>query len=124
MGDPRTTIWQEVSQGAGKIIMWMVLISGAVIAKLAADSRVAKLTRRDIIIKTILSVFIGVLAALYCEEFGYQKWGKIIVPVSTLLGEGVVVYGMTNWRKLLSKLMPNIFPTTEKKKQEEEPKDI
>lgn len=106
MGDPKTTVWQEFWQGALKLGTWFVYISIAVIAKLAADSRVAKLTKRDIVIKTVLSVFAGVIAAIICENTGYQKWGKVIVPVATLLGEGMVVYIMTNWRRLLSKIMP------------------
>lgn len=120
MGDTKTTIWNEIGQGFGKMLIWIAYISMAVIAKIAADSRVARLTRRDIIVKTVLSVFVGVMAAVICENFGYQKSGKIIVPVSTLLGEGIVVYVMTNWRRLLTKLMPNLFPIDNKKSKDSE----
>ena len=105
MGDPKTTIWQEFWIGVAKFGTWIVYISIAVFAKLAADSRVAKLTKRDIVIKTVLSVFAGVIAAIICESLK-TKWWKVIVPVATLLGEGIVVYIMTNWRRLLSKIIP------------------
>jgi hypothetical protein len=120
MGDSKTTLWNEIGQGFGKLLIWAAYIAMAVLAKIAADSRVARLTRRDIIIKTILSVFVGVLAAIACENFGYRESGKIIVPVATLLGEGIVVYVMTNWRRLIAKLMPNLFPTDNSKKKDKE----
>lgn len=111
----KTTLWQEVTQGAGKVLTWILLITLSVIAKLAADSRVAKLTRRDIIIKTILSVFVGVVAAIACESFSIEEWGKVIVPVSTLLGESIIIYTMANWTIIL-----NWLPEWMKKKKEKE----
>lgn len=107
MGDirqPATEIWQ----GLGKIATWVILILLSVMAKLAADSRVQRLTKRDIVIKTVLSIFVGVVAAIICESLR-TKWGKVIVPVSTLLGESVIVYVMTNWQSFLSKLLPRWF---------------
>lgn len=111
----KTTLWQEAMQGAGKVLTWILLIAGAVIAKLAADSRVAKLTRRNVIIKTILSVFVGVLAAIACETFDIEDWGKLIVPVATLLGESLIIYTMANWSIVL-----NWLPEWMRKKKDKE----
>lgn len=115
MGDPQTTTWQEIGQFLGKAVVWLGYITIGVLAKLALDSRVNKLTRKEIVIKSVLSIFAGYLAAVLCEYYGYKDLGKIIVPVSTLLGESLVVYFITNWRKFLSKILPSwIFPESKK----------
>lgn len=107
MGDTKTTLWNEIVQGVGKGLVWIAYISIGVIAKLAFDSRSNKLTTRQIIIKTVLSIFVGVLAAIVCENLHYDMWGKVIVPVSTLIGEGVIVYVMSNWKKILINWLPS-----------------
>lgn len=111
----KTKLWEELTQGAGKVLMWVSLISLSVIAKLAADSRVARLRRRDIIIKTVLSVFVGVVAAIACEAFNLVQWGKVIVPVATLLGESIIIYTMANWAIVL-----NWLPEWMRKKKDKE----
>lgn len=106
MGDPQTTFWHEISQFFGKAALWVGYITLGVMAKLAFDSRTNRLSRRQIIIKAVLSIFAGYLAAVCCEAFGYSSLGKIIVPVSTLCGEGIVVYIMTNWDKWMDHVLP------------------
>lgn len=109
MGDPQTTLWQEVNIFLTKALGWLVWIIMGVAAKLAFDSRTRHLTRRDIIIKSILSIFVGFISAVICKNRGYKDWIKIVVPVSTLLGEGVVVWVMVNWKKWAEKLLPPVF---------------
>ena len=108
MDDPQR-IWQEINLFITKALGWLVWIIMGVAAKIAVDSRTERLSRRKIIIKAVLSIFVGALAAVICENKGYEDWGKVIVPVCTLIGEGVVVYIMTNWKRLGEKFLPSIF---------------
>ena len=78
MGDPQTTFWQEVGQFFGKAAVWVgyaIYISIGVLAKLALDSRSNKLTKKQIVIKSVLSIFAGYLAAVICEYYGYKDLG-------------------------------------------------
>lgn len=118
MGDEKITLWQEITQGIGKAAIWFGYISIGVMAKLAFDSRNNVLTRRQIIIKSVLSIFSGFMAAVICEKTGNQEWGKVIVPVATLLGEALVVYVMNNWRTFISKLLPAWFQQFNKDKKQ------
>lgn len=115
MGDSTSShkAWDEISQWVAKFLVWSFYIMIGIVAKLAFDSRTHPLTKRQIIIKTVLSVFVGFLASVLCENYGAEKWGKVIVPVATLVGEGLLVYMMSNYRKLAAKFLPewvqNIF---------------
>ena len=109
------TFWQEIMQGAGKFITWFAYISIGVLAKLAFDSRNAKLTKKNIIVKTVLSIFCGFIAAQVCENFGYDSYIGIISPVATLLGESIIVYVMTNWKAVTFKFFPNLNPDNKPK---------
>lgn len=102
--------WFEVKQFLMKIGVYACYIGIAVMAKIAADSRTVKLTKREIIIKVVLSVFIGVIAASICEASkDYKEYAKIIVPVATLLGESLVVWIMTNGKSIIIKILESIF---------------
>jgi hypothetical protein len=118
MGDPQTTFWQEAQIFLTKALGWLVWITIGVAAKLAFDSRAKQLTKRDVIIKSILSIFCGYLAAVLCDKYGYEEWGKIVVPVATLLGEGVIMYVMTNWKKWIDPFLPPLFRQVKKKEDE------
>ncbi len=111
MGEPKQTIIQELVQGIEKAFVWLIYITVGVVAKLAFDSRSNQLTRRQIIVKSVLSIFAGYMSAVACEYFGYEKLGKLIVPVATLLGESIIVYLMTNWRKIADNILPAWFKT-------------
>lgn len=78
-------------------------------AKLAFDSRTSELSRKQMVIKSALSIFAGFLAAVLCEVLGYQNWQKVIVPVATLLGESLIAYLMSNWQAIVSKILPAWF---------------
>lgn len=121
MGDNhQPTTWQEIVQGLTKGLVWLGYISIGVMAKLAFDSRKAQLTKKQIVVKSILSIFTGYLAAVLCEQYGYIQWAKVIVPVSTLLGEGIVMYIMTNWKKWANKIIPPIFQFGKEVKKDNE----
>lgn len=109
MGDTKTTVWQQIVQFLPKAMIWLAYITVGIIGKLAFEARVNRLSKRQIITKTALSIFVGIMAAIICENNGYEKWGKVIVPVATLLGEGVVVYLMTHWKRLLAKWFTGYF---------------
>lgn len=115
MGDSKITFWQEITQGLGKGLVWLGYISIGVIAKLAFDSRANQLTRRQIIVKSVLSMFAGYVAAVVCENTGKGHWIKVVAPVATLLGESIVLYIMTNWKKWVAKFLPGFIE--EKKKE-------
>ena len=100
------TIWQEILQGAEKFITWFGYISIGVFAKLAFDSRNAKLSRKSIVIKTVLSIFVGYVSIQSCVFFGYEAYIGLVGPVSTLLGESIIVYIMTNWKAITFKFFP------------------
>lgn len=117
MGEPKQTVVQEFMQFIEKGLTWLIYIAIGVMAKLAFDSRSSQLSRRQIIVKAVLSIFVGYMAAVVCEIYHYNRWAKLAVPVATLLGEGIVVYLMSNWKTMLSKIMPAWFITKTDKKQ-------
>lgn len=107
MGDTnRPDIWQEIVQGLGKGLMWLMYILIGVAAKLAFDSRSNQLSKKEIVIKSVLSIFCGYIAAVICEVYHYNNLAKLVVPVATLLGEGLIAYFMTNWKRIFRKWMP------------------
>lgn len=107
MGDPKTTNeGQELVQWLAKAAMWLGYMAIGVIGKLAFDSRNSVLTSRAIILKSILSVTVGAMSGLACEALGHESWEKLIIPVSTLLGESFLVYMMTKWKVALEKYLP------------------
>ena len=115
MGDPKITVWQEFQQGLLKALIWLGYISIGVMAKLAFDSRTQTLTRRQVIVKTVLSIFVGYLSAYICEQTGHLKFIGVIVPVCTLLGEAIVLYAMHNWRQIANKVLPAWFQEKKQK---------
>lgn len=110
MGEPKEKLndvefWQGIYKG---LIYAGYIILGA-LAKIAFDSRIKPLTKREVMVKFILSVFAGILAWRLCAVTNRMEFGQVIVPVATLLGEGIVTYIMTNWRKWIGKLMPRLL---------------
>ena len=68
------------------------------------------LTKRDILIKSVLSIFCGYLAAVLCEIYNLQDMGKLLVPVATLLGESITIYLIKNWTRVAKYYFPSFFP--------------
>lgn len=96
MSDPKS----EIGQFLGKALMAVAYIAIGVCAKLAVDSRNKDLNWKQVVIKSALSIFCGFVAFVICSNTGNTKWGGVVVPVTTLLGESLVIYVMTNWKKL------------------------
>lgn len=96
----------EITQGLEKALVWILYITAGVLAKLAFDSRNEQLTKKQIVVKVALSIFAGYMASVACETFNYQKFAGLVVPVVTLLGEGVIVHLMKHWRAYATKLLP------------------
>ena len=105
MGDPKTQA-TEWTQGLAKAMMWLAYMAIGVVGKLAFDSRNSILTSRAIIVKSILSVVVGAMSGLACEAFNHPGWEKLVIPVSTLLGESILVYVMTKWKDVIEKYVP------------------
>lgn len=85
-----------------KFIAW---ISLGIAAKLAMDSKDRSLTKRDIVIKTVLSVFVGYLTAVICDIYEQDELSKLLVPVGTLMGETLTAYFMRNWKMLFKSVI-------------------
>lgn len=103
MGDEKQP---DLIQGLAKVAMWISYMAIGVIGKLAFDSRNSVLTARAIILKSVLSVTVGAMSGLACEAFNHAAWEKLIIPVSTLLGESLLVYVMTKWKLVIEKYIP------------------
>lgn len=115
MGDPKQTLWEEITQGLGKILMFLAYISIGVIAKIAFDSRSNKLTWKQIGIKSILSICAGAIASVLCQKWGFEKWAMLIVPVSTLIGEGLFGYVIGHWELVADKFLSMFVKSNGKK---------
>lgn len=99
----------EIAQAVAKWLGYFFYITLGVMAKLAFDSRVNTLSKKQVVIKAVLSIFVGILAANLCEFGHYEKASKIIVPTATILGESIISYLMTNWKVIANKFLPGIF---------------
>lgn len=83
---------------------WLFWIGIGVAAKIAFDSKGKVLTRKEKIIKVVISAFVGYLIAQF---FTYKHWEasiKIAVPVATLVGESVIEFLMENSKTILKAL--------------------
>jgi hypothetical protein len=47
-----------------------------------------------------VSVFFGYLSAVWCDSSGWVEQGKYIVPLVTLMGEKIMIYLTTNYRRI------------------------
>ncbi len=116
MGDPKdTTKWGEWAQGIGKFLVMASYIIAGAIAKLAFDSRGKDLSTKEKVIKFILSVFSGCVAWSACEAWHMMRFGPVIVPVVTLLGESLINHLMNNWKDWVTKIAPSWFSKKGKK---------
>lgn len=115
MGDPKQTLWQEITQGIGKIMMFLSYIAIGTIAKIAFDSRTNKLTWKQIGIKSALSICAGAIASVMCQKWGFEKWAMLIVPTSTLIGEGLFGYVISHWEAVADKFLAIFVKTNGKK---------
>lgn len=112
MGDTQTK-W-EFGQFIGKALMWLAYATIGVIGKIAFDSNTSKLTKRKILIKSILSIVVGIISGLCCEALNEPRWEKFIIPVATLLGESIILYLMTDFKDILERFLPAKRPKIKK----------
>ena len=105
MGNPQTSIWQEITQGLGKAIIWIIYVTLGTIAKLAFDSRNTPLTKRQLIVKAGLSLIVGSLTSIACNTFGWVKLGVFLVPLATIVGEELIGYIVSNFKQWMDKIV-------------------
>lgn len=109
MGDPNTSLSQEIQIAFSKALGWLVWVTIGVAAKLALESRTKKLSWKEILIIVIISVFVGYVSFKIINKTGYEDWGGVIVPVCTLLGQSLINFFLTNWERWLDKLLPPLL---------------
>lgn len=91
MPDPKEKqFWDEVTQFLAKVGVWAVYIVPTIIAKLAWDRNKGKLSWMQILVKVIVCLFIGYFTATICENYGWQKQGRLAVPVATLWSDSLM----------------------------------
>lgn len=94
---------------------WMLWISIGVAAKLAFESKRKVLTKKEKIVKVIISAFVGYMVALYWDYKGWDETIKISVPIGTLVGESIVEYFMENSKAIIKALVKKNLNIDDKK---------
>lgn len=107
--------WDEAGEFLAKIGILLLYVSIGVAVKLAVDSRVAQLSRKQIVIKAILSISTGAIVTIVCYYLKTTMWVQaIIIPTSTYLGEGVWLYIMNNWESWVDRFVSMWFKSKDK----------
>ncbi len=57
-----------------------------------------------------MSIFAGYITSVWCVSNGWKKQGQYIVPITTLLGEKILIYLTTHYKSILHKLLAVITP--------------
>lgn len=104
MGDPKQTAWQEWSQGISKIFIYVVYVTIGVVVTVTIEAQQVVMSKRRIIIRVILSICAGALASITCSKMGWEKYGAVIVPSVTIIGQELFRWLIGNWDKILNKL--------------------
>lgn len=106
--------WSEIGEFfARNIVLITSLIMGTA-AKIAIDSRIKKLSKKDILIKVVLSFFAGYLSSIYMTNHGWEQQSKWAVPLITLLGESIVMWIMANSKRMIENVVYIVFPNKNK----------
>lgn len=71
---------------------------------------------RNIIAVIYVCMVLVYISAYICEKTGQLKWIGVIVPVCTLLGEGIVLYVMNNYKQWIAKWLPTWISQLKKDK--------
>lgn len=87
--------------------LFYILIGGAV--KLAYTSRDKEVNRKLILITFIFALFVGVIVNRAMVLHDMTKWSGIATALAALMGEGVVVYLLTNSNNIFRSLINAIF---------------
>lgn len=108
---------KEITEFIIRTGTWFFWIGIGVTAKLAFDSKARNLTRKEKVVKIIISAFVGYMVATYFDYKGWNEAIKIAVPIATLIGESAVEFLMENSKTILKALFKKNFDidTDEKK---------
>lgn len=55
-----------------------------------------------------MSVFVGYVTSVWCANYEMGKAGYVIIPVSTLLGERILIYITSNYKEIFTGII-NVF---------------
>lgn len=101
-----TPIGDDLIVRIKEIFAWLLPSSLGVATKLAYDSRVKKLTRKEVITSLIFACFIAYIVDTICTKLGYVEWRGVLVAISALASESAVGWilknvgtGLTAWLK-------------------------
>lgn len=87
----------------------LVALSIGMVAKIAIDSRARKLTKRDVVIKIILSAFVGYTVGTYLQDHNMASKVVWVVPLATLAGESFILWFMVNFNKIMTFFARSVF---------------
>jgi hypothetical protein len=108
MGDAKQTVWQEITQGIGKFLLYIVLVSIGVVVSVAMEIQEIVVSRKRVIIRVILSICAGASASLFCIANHWEKPSALIVPCVTVIGQAFFKWLLANWSKFVEAFI-NIF---------------
>lgn len=108
------TVWEEIGQFFAKNLSLLVALSAGTAAKIAIDSRMKRLSKKEIFIKVVLSFFCGYTGSIYMTTHGWTEQAKWAVPLITLLGESIVMWIMGHSRRIIETIIVSYFPAKNK----------
>jgi uncharacterized membrane protein AbrB (regulator of aidB expression) len=101
-------LWNDVVEWCTKFSTWIIGISVGTTAKLSYELYMKRtLSFIQWIAIISLSIFVGYLSSVICVNYGWHQQGQVIVPVTTLLGEKLVVYLFENYKSILGIIIKN-----------------
>jgi hypothetical protein len=102
-------IGDEVVEFFVRFGSWIMGIIIGVSVKLAFESKRRKLTMKEKVIKTIISIFAGYIAGVYWDYKGWEESMKLAVPIATIIGESVVEFIMENSKTIMKAFVKKNF---------------
>lgn len=118
MGDPKQTAWQEWSQGISKVFIYVVYITIGIVVTVTIEAQQIVVSKKKIIIRVILSICAGAMASFACKNMGWEKYGAVIVPSVTIIGQELFRWFIGNWEANLDWLLKRKKNEAEKDKKE------
>lgn len=92
----------EVAEFISRSWAWAASICVGVVAKISTEILMKrKLTFIQWIAIVGVSVFFGYLASVWCGSNNWEVQGRYVVPLVTLMGEKIMIYLTTNYRRIL-----------------------
>lgn len=96
----------EVAEFISRSWAWAASICVGVVAKISTELLMKrKLTFMQWIAIVGVSVFFGYLASVWCGSSGWEVQGRYIVPLVTLMGEKIMIYLTSNYRRILDNIL-------------------